>query len=178
MLPGLTPLGLMGSKPFDAPGSQSFTTPGSYDFDVPNYATSIIFTLYGSGSGGKSDSGDQYSGSPATITLLSLIAEGGSSSSGGTATGGDTNINGNSASGNNGGTGIDGIGAGGQGCIVGKTVYPGGGSGSKLIKTFLIGVLVPGTTLTLVVPAGGVRAIDSVGQTTAGAAGRINVSWS
>lgn len=179
---------------FDEPGTVNFTTVGTANFTVPRFQNSITFQVHGSGAGGTGVTGNgenQYpggDGASATIIALGLTARGGlKTGHGQTATGGDTNTSGrnsviianygNDPRSQNSGwwPGNGSIGAGGQGDwqVTTKTVQ--GGSGAYLTKTYARGLLIPGTVLALVIPAGGTAGPDGGG---AGVRGQISVTWS
>ena len=76
--------------------------------------------------------------------------------------------------------GVGGGGGAGMGCpLAGSTWGGGGGSGARVIKTYAVGALTPGATLTLFIGSGGT---GSIGGNPAfaggnGARGQIDISW-
>lgn len=179
---------------FDEPGTVDFTTVGNANFTVPRFQNSITFQVHGSGAGGTGVAGGgspSYAGgngASATIAALGLTARGGLATGyGQTATGGDTNTSGrnsplianygNDPRSQNSGwwPGNGGIGAGGQGDWQSTTKGVQGGSGAYLTKAYARGLLIPGTVLALVIPAGGAGGADGGG---AGVRGQISITWS
>jgi hypothetical protein len=197
MLPGLAPLVLGGVEPgYQIWGGYS-TPAGTYTFVVPEFNT-LQIALWGAGGGG----GAQYlagsAGAATTIAALSLSAGGGGGGSisaagggyaaaaGGTATGGNTNTSGNAGgapgTSNGGGAAIVGTGGlsaggGGVGSDTGSSTTNGGGGGSGgyLLRSYTPASLSAGTSLTVVVGAGGTRA---TGAQSDGTDGLAYILWS
>lgn len=196
--------GSSSSSSSSSSGSTLYTIPGTYTFTVPNYTSTLTVELWGGGGGGT---GYHYAGGAGTASTFgsSLSAGGGGAGrggfqpagggAGGIASGGTTNqngsagstsgIGGNSPSGGNGGTtsmapgGVPG--GGGAAAMCTECSSGGGGAGAHVIRTYSVGQLTPGSTVTLVVGSGGVGGTTAyyTGEPLggAGARGQVNLTW-
>lgn len=163
-------------------GSQSYTTAGSYNFSVPSYNT-LTVTVWGGGGGGSQGAmgpiptaGGQSSWNGAVIAYGGGAGSGVGGGAGGTASGGTTNTTGgagsttggNSPNGGAGGAaGSPGTAPGGGGG--GSIGAYGGGGGGYSTRTYSVGQLTVGASIPVVVGAGGTG--------TAGAVGRVTITW-
>ncbi len=184
-------------------GSQSYITPGTYQFTIPNYTGTLTATVNGAGgAGGWGGCGVDSGGSNQCLYGAGQgVASGsGESSSFGSAMAGG---GGNGAEGGrgitsdpcNGGPGADGnpgtgtvsgggaLGGGGGDGYTGGWCNGGkggtGGSGGKTTQTFTTSTLAPGSTVTVVVGAGGIGWVGYCNQTCAGSGqnGSVSISW-
>lgn len=196
MLPGLVYTDMMINRVTANPGSNTYPAFGSFFFIVPDFAISLVITLYGAGASGLSSTPNWNPGGNTEISLLNLIARGGGANGtniadGGISSGGDTNLKGNNASqaGSSspaqsvGATGWDGRGSGGNGQVQPvdpdpkksgdefTNYYPGGAAGGKLIKTYYPGELTPGANLTITIGRGGLPGHIE------GSNGYASISW-
>lgn len=196
MLPGLVYTNMMINRVTADPGSNTYPAFGTFFFIVPDFATSLVITLYGAGASGSTTGSSWNSGGNTEISLLNLIARGGGANGtniadGGISSGGDTNLKGNNASQAGfsspaqsvGATGWDERGSGGNGATEGvdpdpkksgdeyTNYYQGGAAGGKLIKTYYPGGLTPGANLTITIGRGGLPGH------IAGSNGYASISW-
>jgi hypothetical protein len=179
-----------------ADGSQSYTAPGTYTFTVPSYSTLTVAVNGGGGGGGGSECSTQGAGDPGgmggmggTSSFGSAMAAGGTGAEGGandacylafsggdgspgTASGGDTNTTGGGGAGGSGSVGFLGGGNGGD-----------GGSGGRAVKSYAVGALTSGSTVSVIVGqagAGGpsVEPGPPYGNPgTAGQGGSVVINW-
>jgi len=184
------------------PGSQTYANPGTYTFTVPANAGDITVEVWGAGGGGQGcgvpiawTPACQGGGSGGNSSFANVIAYGGHGSganvtstgnhSGGSASGGDinqtgqagnwngTNCSGRGGSSPNGGGPDAGFpGGGGDGFCFGWGA-DGGGGGGYAKKTYTNGQLKAGSTITVVVGAGGA---GSAAQPL-GAGGEVKIAW-
>lgn len=185
------------------PGSQDFTTPGAYTFTVPAYNT-LTVEVWGGGGGGSGWAGGWVNGGTGGTSSwnASVVANGGGVSSGfadapegGTASGGDTNVTGGIPTGNStcwtdvckggsapfGGAGggtwpgpsLDGGAPGGGGGVWGYIGYA-GAAGGYAKKSYDVSALPPGSSVSVVVGAGGHPNYSGFGN---GAPGRVHIEW-
>ena len=175
-------------------GAMTFDTPGTYTYVVPSFhSISVEVKGAGGGGGGRgSNNGYGATGSPGALSSFgdSVLANGGGGGVGGawlgrcgyqgadgTATGGDTNVTGGGAT--YGLSGSYGNGdCGGSGGSGGKAVI----NYSRVVVTSTLNTsvnhLAPGTSITIVVGAGGMGGLDGWGTRTAtpGADGSVVIT--
>ncbi len=170
-----------------------YDTSGTYTFTVPTFSSLSVEVWGGGGAGQRAGyycSGAAQAGGQSSFNYA-VVANGGSGGgsscgyqagaggAGGSATGGDTNLSGNPGSSATGATpGIGGgtsYGAGGDGQANGAYLAGGGGGeGGYAKKTYSSGQLAAGTSVTVIVGAGGVSAAGGVSN---GFPGRVEIKW-
>lgn len=190
---------------------QIYTAPGTYSFTVPFYATTLTVEVWGAGGGGgqsRYPAGGGGTGGTSSWagTVIATGGTGGGSANaspgnGGLASGGDVNTNGNNGVTTTGGTapsgsipgGIGGImylngdwggqpggGGGGAYSVLGSH-GGGGGSGAYSKKTYAVGALTVGSTITVVVGLGGPGqpATANLGEYSGGTGGNgeVIITW-
>lgn len=186
------------------PGSQDYATPGTYTFTVPAYNT-LTVEVWGAGGGGSGWAGGWVNGGTGGTSSwnASVIANGGGAGAsfggpaptGGTASGGDSNVTGGVSTGNTtcwtdvcrggfapfGGAGggtwpgpsLDGGTPGGGGGVYGYIGYA-GAAGGYAKKSYDASTLPPGSSIPVVVGAGGHPNYSGFGN---GAPGRVYIVW-
>lgn len=191
-------------------GAENYTTAGTYSFVVPTYFKPLVVEVWGGGGGGgESRFNSGPGGTGGTSSWYSSVSatgggggasRGGAAGTGGTASGGDINTSGPNGSGStggtapnggqggvrvfNGGAGID-PGGGGGGAFdsfLGDAGHgAGGGAGAYSKKTYAVGALTPGITVTIIVGASGAGRPVTPNQGEysggAGGVGRVSVTW-
>lgn len=166
-------------------GTQTFSTPGTYTFTVPAYHTlSVVVKGAGGGGGGRSNGpytpGSSGGAGAVTSFNANLIANAGGGGAGGawlgrcgytgaagTASGGAIQVTGGGSAG--GAPGAYGIGdCGGY-----------GGAGGRVEASYIKGDFAIGTTITVVIGAGGASGYDGGGSHSAavGTAGAVILNW-
>jgi len=169
------------------PGSTTYTTPGTYSFTVPKHNT-LTVKVWGAGGSGASNTENGETGGTSSWNGT-VIANGGRlgtitptrvAGAGGTASGGSTNVNGGAAGTpapiSRAGVAADsGYGDGGSGAAWFSYVQQyagGGGGGAYSTRTYSVGTFSSGSSVTVIVGAGG-----TLGQGS-GEDGRAEISWS
>lgn len=209
VLPGVGGAARMMGSLIAIPGSQDYTTPGTYAFIVPVYNT-LTVTVDGAGGGGAGELSAAVAGGNSSFNGTVIAGGGGAGSTAAAgassaASGGDSNLGGapgqiifsggnggSAASGASGGTGSGNNntsaqpggfpGGGGGACTYGVTNGGGGGGGARAVKTYTIGQLAPGSSITVIVGQGGARGNSAANSGNwangNGGTGRVQISWS
>ena len=171
---------------YSGAGSASYNTPGTYSFTIPYHAT-FSAVVYGAGGGGggiaTDGSGGGYSQFAGTLTGYGggggQVAPGGSGTgatgTAGTASGGSATTGGGVGGGagayNNYGSGKD---------FPGYDQFGGtGGPGGLSSYTWSVGTWTPGSTVTIIVGAGGAPGTGTYNHypANAGSDGAVYLSW-